>query len=150
MSRISQLVHSESIIRAPVHSAASPNTDQVRGSCSYMREDHKPDPGRIRRTQSAWLRWKSYSLLLSRAWNIEIYKAQQGWNFCISVYALVLHDSLVARYTIDGNVEGLQQLFSEGEASPLTVCVEILPNGWVQRRTLLEVRFKFPYIYFDL
>ena len=149
MSRISQLVHTESFIRAPAHSAKSPNADQVQGSCSYIDGDHKPKLGRSSRTQSAWLRWKSYSLLLSRAWKIEIYKAQQGWNYYISAYALVLHDSLVARYTMDGNIEELQRLFSQGDTSPSTVRLEIFPDGSINRRTLLEVYIQYLYAHFN-
>lgn len=149
MSRISQLVHNESFIRAPAHSAKFLNADQVQGVCPFIHADLKPKSGRNSRTQSAWLRWKSYSFLLSRAWNIEIYKAQQGWNFYISAYALALHDSLVARYTMDGNIEELQRLFSQGDASPSTVRLEILPDGCINRRTLLEVYIQYLYAHFN-
>jgi hypothetical protein len=45
---------------------------------------------------------------------------------------------------MDGDVEGLQRLFSQGEASPFTVRLEILPDGCINSRTLLEVRVVHP------
>lgn len=70
---------------------------------------------------------------------MEIFRSQQGWDFSMSVYACVSLDSLVVFYTYTGNIEGLRRLFSQGEASPFTVCLHIFPN-FITRRTLLDVR----------
>ena len=133
-------MQSGSVTRAPDNSLLSSSTVRGQGSYSYIRKDCKFNSCRSRRIQSTWLQWKSYSLLVRRVWDIEIYRSRQGWDFCMSVYACVLHNSLVARCTTDGNIEGLQRLFSQGKASPFTVCLEILPDGCFNMRTLLEVR----------
>ena len=146
-SRISQLVQIESAKRASVNSPPSLSAGQVQGSCSSARTDRTVESRKSRRIQSTWLRWKSYSFLAGRAWDIEICRSRQGWDFSISTYACVSSDSLVAKYTYDGNVGGLQQLFSRGEASPFTVCLDIYPD-FVNTRTLLEVCVIYPCLCF--
>jgi hypothetical protein len=149
-SRITQLAQIESMKRASMNLSLSSSAVNIQDFCSSIRTDGKFKSCRSRRIKCTWLRWKSYSLLLGRAWDMEIYRAQQGWDFYISVYAYVLHDSPVAKYTMDGNVEGLQILFSRGEASPFAVCLYIRPDGWFRTRTLLEVRIIYPYLYSNL
>jgi hypothetical protein len=137
-SRITQLLQTESARRESMNSSGS-STAQFQGFSSSMNTGRTAEPSRSRRIQSSWLRWKSYSLLLGRSWDIEMRRSQRGWNFSISIYSCVSDDSLVAKYTMDGNVEGLRRLFSQGEASPFTVCLKTFSNGCVRRRTLLEV-----------
>jgi hypothetical protein len=137
-SRIAQLVQIESAKGASINSPPSSSTVQGQDSSSSARTHRTVEWCRSRRIQSTWLRWKSYSFLVGRAWDIEICRSQQGWDFSISTYACVSSDSLVAKYTRGGNVEGLQQLFSRGEASPFTVCLDI-QSDFVARKTLLEV-----------
>lgn len=76
------------------------------------------------RRQYTWFQWKSYFALLQRAWQIEIYKSQQGWDFTMSVYAYVSADSPVARCAESGDVEGLQSLLVNGQASPFTLIID--------------------------
>ena len=137
-SRITQLLRTESTRRESMNSSDS-STAQVQGFSSSMNTGRTVKPSKLRRIQSSWLRWKSYSLLLGRAWDIEMHRSQQGWNFSISIYSCVSYDSMVVKYTMDGNVERLEQLFSQGGASPFTICLNILSNGNVRRKSLLEV-----------
>lgn len=154
-SRITQVLRTESTYRVPTilqteptqgvptNAPISSSAVQVQDSRSSTRTDCTVKSCRLRRKQSAWFQWKFCSLLVGRAWDIEIYRSQQGWDSTISVYAYVSSNSLVASYTRDGNVEGLQRLFSRGEASPFTVCLEIYRSFSV-RKSLLEVRVVLP------
>ena len=146
--RITQLLRTESARRVSINSSDS-STAQVQGFSCSMNTGRTVEPSRSRRIQSSWLQWKSYSLLLGRAWDIEMRRSHQGWNFSISIYSCVSYNSLVAQYTRDGNVEGLQRLFSQGKASPFTICLRTLPNGNVWRRSLLEVWIICPYLRFS-
>ena len=147
-SRIAQLLRTESARRESMNLSDS-SIAQVQGFSSSIRRCRTVEPSRLKRIQSSWLRWKSYSLLLGRAWDIEMHRSQQGWNFSISIYSCVSYDSLVAKYIRDGNVEGLQRLFSQGEASPFIICLRTLSNGNVWRRSLLEVWIIFPRLRFS-
>lgn len=143
--RIARLMQTESANIASINSLPSLSTGQAQGSTSSMRTNRAGESSRSRRIQSTWLRWKMRSLVLGRAWDLEVCKSQQGWKFSILAYAVVSFDSLVAEYTMDGNIEGLQRLFSQGEASPFTVCLIIGP-GITRETTLLEVRVICPYL----
>ena len=118
-SKVSQLIEGETARMASINSSA----------CSTTIDVQQGRLSRSTRTPSLWRQWKSYSLLLRRAWELEIYKSQQGWQFSMHVYAVVSSDSLVVRYTHEGDIEGLQQLFSLGKASPHTICIEPLDEG---------------------
>jgi hypothetical protein len=63
------------------------------------------------------------------------------------MYGIVSSDSLVARYTDEGDIEGLQLLFSLGKASPHTICMVSGPKGGHFSRTLLRVGKCFSYEY---
>jgi hypothetical protein len=137
--RIARLIQMEFANIASTNLVPSLSTGQVQGSTSSMQTNRVGESSRSRRIQSTWLRWKLSSLVLGRAWDLEICRSQQGWKFSISAYAIVSFDSLVAEYTMDGNIEGLQRLFSQGEASPFTICLST-HAGMTDERTLLEVR----------
>ena len=76
----------------------------------------------------------------------------------MSMYAVVSNDSLVVKYVEAGDIEGLQRLFSAGEAIPYMICIQKrnlhnreTPGAkrmetWFERGNLLEVckRFIFP------
>lgn len=92
------------------------------------------------------LNWKSHCLLLGQAWDFALFRSHQGWKFSISTYAIVSGDSPVARCANTGDIAGLQRLFSEGKATPFTICYESefqgTPMRFVripQKKTLLEV-----------
>ena len=120
---------------ASINPATSSNAVEVR----------KGNSSRSRATQAPWLRWERYSLLLGRAWEFEIFKSQQGWQFSMSIYAVVSPESLVVRYTLEGNLDGLKELFSLGAASPFTICMESKYMSTSHfSRPLLQVSKVFP------
>lgn len=143
MFRISRLMQIESTDISCINSSSPlANKVQVQGHASSMQANQVTDSPR--RMQPAWLRYKLCSLLLKKAWELEIFRSQRGWKFSLSTYAVVSSDSLVAKYTRDGNIEGLQYLFSRGEASPFTICVKKIysadgGNVKSSSETLLEV-----------
>lgn len=59
-------------------------------------------------------------------------KAPDGWKFALRTYNIVSLDSEVVRCAMDGNIRGLQELFSSKKASPFD---RIDGNGY----TLLHV-----------
>ncbi|KAE9378461.1 hypothetical protein N431DRAFT_479482 [Stipitochalara longipes BDJ] len=136
-SRIARLMQIEFANIAFPNSVPSLSTSQVQGFTSSMRTNRAGE-SRSRRIQSTWLRWKLSSLILGRAWDLEICRSQQGWKFSISTYAIVPFDSLVVEYCGHGDIEGLQRLFSQGEASPFTICLDT-HGGTTYERTLLEI-----------
>ena len=138
-ARITQLLQTESAQRVPTSLPISSSTNMVQDSCSPTRTDCTVKQYRPRQIQPTWLRWKSWSSLIGRAWDMEICRSHQGWDLSLRVYAYVSPDSLVAKYTCGGDVEGLRRLFSQGLASPFTVCPAIC-GGVFERRTLLDVR----------
>jgi len=139
--RIAKMMQIESANIASITSLP-PSSGEVQSSTTSMRMNRASESSRSWRIQSTWLRWKICSLILGRAWDLEICKSQQGWKFSISAYAVVSDDSLVAKYARDGNIEGLQSLFSLGKASPFSVIVR--PEVDIEM-TLLEVRVIYPY-----
>jgi hypothetical protein len=139
--RIAKMMQIESANIASITSLP-PSSGEVQSSTTSMRMNRASESSRSWRIQSTWLRWKICSLILGRAWDLEICKSQQGWKFSISAYAVVSDDSLVAKYVRDGNIEGLQRLFSQGKASPFSIIV--LPGVDIEM-TLLEVRVIYPY-----
>lgn len=141
--RITQLLQTESAQRVPTSSTLSSSTDMVQGSCSSMEMDSTVKQYRPTQIQPAWLRWKSWSSLIGRAWDMEICRSRQGWDFSLRVYAYVSSDSLVVKYTYGGDVEGLRRLFSQGLASPFTVCLDTT-YGFNEMKTLLDVRVILP------
>ena len=140
--RIAKMMQIESANIASITSLP-PSSGEVQSSTTSMRMNRASESSRSWRIQSTWLRWKICSLILGRAWDLEICKSQQGWKFSISAYAVVSDDSLVAKYVRDGNIEGLQRLFSQGKASPFSVIVR---PGVDIEMTLLEVRVICPYL----
>ena len=134
-SRVAGLLQAEAAKMASINLSTSSNALEVR----------KGNSSRSRGTQAPWLRWERYSLLLGRAWEFEISKSQQGWKFSMCIYAIVSPKSLVVRYTSEGNLDGLKELFSLGEASPFTICMGSEPIGSSHfSRPLLRVRKAFP------
>ena len=72
---------------------------------------------------------------VSRA--IEIYDSQanSGWNFNIQIYNVVPAESPIFEMVRDGDIVGIQHLFSTRQASPF----DREENGW----TLLDVRCRY-------
>ena len=56
--------------------------------------------------------------ILNRFWEISGHNAENGWKISIRTYNIIPDNSLTFRYTFEGNIEGLKDLFGKGEASP--------------------------------
>ncbi|PMD40219.1 hypothetical protein L207DRAFT_458702 [Hyaloscypha variabilis F] len=56
--------------------------------------------------------------ILNRFWEISGHNAENGWKISIRTYNIISFDSLTFKYTAEGNIEGLKDLFGKGEASP--------------------------------
>ena len=56
--------------------------------------------------------------LANQAWDFCAKKAYNGWDFQLRQYVIIPSDSLAFQYIEQGNVRGLQELFSKREASP--------------------------------
>jgi hypothetical protein len=146
-SRMAQLMQIKSAHIASFDSPPSSSTTRlVQGSTSSMRTNRASESSRSRKIQSTWLRWKLHSWVLGQAWGLEICRSQQGWRFSLCTYAVVSVDSPVVEYTMGGNIEELQRIFSQGEASPFTVCLESGPS-WTIEKSLLEVCVICSYLY---
>lgn len=70
--------------------------------------------------------------LINRAWQIQASKAMCGWNISLRTSNVIRRSSPVFDLASNGDIEGLQVLFSNGKASPFD-CDE---TGW----TILHVR----------
>jgi hypothetical protein len=145
-SRMVQLMQIKSAHTASIASSPSSSPGLVQGSPSSMRANRTGDSSRSRQIQSTWLRWKLHSWVLGQAWELEICRSQQGWKFSLCTYAVVSFDSPEVEYTMDGNIEELQRIFSRGEASPFAVYLD-RRSGWTREMTLLEVCVICSYLY---
>lgn len=61
----------------------------------------------------AWIHPRRYQFYFS--------KSYQGWEQSLRSYAMESYDALVFRYSMEGNVVGLQELFQSGKASPFVI-----------------------------
>jgi hypothetical protein len=145
-SRMAQLMQIKSAHTASIASSPSSSTGLVQGSPSSMRTNRTGESSRSRQIQSTWLRWKLHSWVLGQAWGLEICRSQQGWKISLCTYAVVSLDSPVVEYITDGDIKGLQRIFSQGKASPFTVYLDI-GLGWTREMTLLEVCVICLYLY---
>lgn len=135
--RIAELMQLESPQAVSTNSLPSSIASEPKDPTSPVRttgQDERPYP---RNAQYKWTRWRRafHSLLLSRAWYLQICKSQQGWQFSMSIYAVVPSDSPVVKYAAEGNIKELQRLFSSGQASPFTIC----PDYGYHMKSLLDV-----------
>jgi hypothetical protein len=64
--------------------------------------------------------------IFPRRYQLRARKAQSGWDYRFRTYYPTSYDSPVFRFCMDGNVEGLQQLFDAGLASPFNID----EDGW--------------------
>lgn len=113
----------ESFQVVSTNSLPSSITSEPKDLTSVVRTAGKDERPRPWKAQYKWTRWRAFhSLLLNRAWYLQICKSQHGWQFSMSVYAVVPSESPVVKYTEEGNIKELQRLFSSGQASPFTIC----------------------------
>ena len=56
--------------------------------------------------------------LINRMWSFQAIWASRGWDFHIRTYYVVKKDSKVLQFASQNDTQGIQELFSKGEASP--------------------------------
>jgi hypothetical protein len=54
----------------------------------------------------------------TKALEFAALRAPHGWTFTLRAYGIVSVDSQVISYTMQGNIQGLQDLFASNQASP--------------------------------
>jgi hypothetical protein len=59
--------------------------------------------------------------MLNRLWDMTGHSAKSGWQINIRTYNIIPEDSLAFQYILYNNIEGLQDLFKKGKASPFDV-----------------------------
>jgi hypothetical protein len=119
---LNRLVQYTQLERSQPLIADSPPCSNTRKPVAPTSEVQSTWKCRSRNTQYKWADWRTYhSSLFSRAWSVYICRTQYGWQFSFSTYAYVPKNSLVVQYTKAGNIKGLQQLFSSGQASPFSI-----------------------------
>lgn len=80
-----------------------------------MRSD---DRGRKVVQENVFARYCAPSWLIKRAWTIQARHAYSGWDVNLRSYNVIPDSSLVHEYISDHNVNGIQELFTRGLASP--------------------------------
>src|SRR5438552_18728717 len=73
---------------------------------------------RSRRRKQATARLCFQARLLNQAWTIQCLNDASGWTLHIRTYTFRSPDSPVFRFTKQGNLKGVQELFGKGLASP--------------------------------
>ena len=58
------------------------------------------------------------SWIINRIWRFRAIKAAYGWSYFLQIYRVVPSDSPVFECAQTANIEGIQRLFSQNEASP--------------------------------
>lgn len=59
--------------------------------------------------------------IYARAFQIHLTKCHQGWDHSFRAYRTLPYRSQVLLYSMNGDVEGIRQLFASGQASPFVV-----------------------------
>jgi hypothetical protein len=83
--------------------------------------------------------------ILNRFWEISGHNAENGWKISIRTYNIIPYNSLTYRYTVEGNMEGLKDLFSKGEASPYDATTHGHTLLFVGRECLFILEANFSY-----
>lgn len=83
--------------------------------------------------------------ILNRFWEISGHNAENGWKINIRNYNTIPYNSLTLRYTREGNIEGLKDLFGKGQASPHDATIGGNTLLFVGRECLFTLEAKFCY-----
>lgn len=76
---------------------------------------------RRKRVQKTTYRFRLPFLLTNRAWEVTISRPPGGWDTKFRTYNVIPQDSPLFKCCTGGNLQGVQALFSSGEASPFDV-----------------------------
>jgi hypothetical protein len=101
--------------------AAEINLDTVERrslSAKKMQQRNTDFGRRPKRELRLKLRIQTPKLLFGVCRAIEIYESRAAWGFNIYIYNVVPNDSPIFSMAKNGDIVGIQQLFSAGRASP--------------------------------
>lgn len=87
-----------------------------------------------RRRQRHRILFRTPSWFFNKAWEISSLQAYSGWTFTLRSLNVIPFDSPIFRYSENGDLQALRDLFSQNVASPFD-CNEY-------GRTALQVRFE--------
>jgi hypothetical protein len=59
--------------------------------------------------------------ICARNFQAHLTRSYRGWDQCLRSYKIVPNESMVFQYSMEGNIDRLQQLFESGQASPFEV-----------------------------
>ena len=90
-------------------------------------------PPKYRKREKDRLSFRTPTWLTSRVWDIRVREACSGWTLGLSTYNIRPRDTPVFGYVAKGDLQSLQRVFDNGEASPF----DRTPDG----ETLLHVIF---------
>lgn len=79
---------------------------------------NKDEPGRKEEREETIVEYRAPSWLVHRAWRIQAVHSCSGWNFSPRTYNEVPFSSPIFLYARRGDIEGIQDLFENREASP--------------------------------
>jgi hypothetical protein len=99
---------------------SSPTTEgEVFGTKELQRKTQRPTNHFVRHLKlKARLRIPKWLFGVSRAIDIYETSAIMGWNYSIQVYNVLPNSAPIFEMVSKGNIEGVQNLFSTGQASP--------------------------------
>lgn len=87
---------------------------------------------------------RALSWLLNRGWELRVARSISGWNIRINMYRIIPFDSPATDCIREGDIQGLQALFSQGKALPNDRLIEDCPDENHTTYTLLDVRYSVP------
>ena len=90
------------------------------------------DQSKVEEQVLTMVSYRSPAWLIDKAWSLQILRASSGWTFKPRTYNMVSNKSLIFDYARQGDVNSLQELFSNRKASPF----DCSDYGW----TALHVR----------
>ena len=103
-----------------------------RRTYSRIKKNHLDDGYREEKREEILAEYRTPPWLINRIWRIQALRAVSGWKYSPRSYNIVPNTSIVFKYLENHNISGIQELFSQRQASPFD-CDE---SG----RSLLHVR----------
>lgn len=85
---------------------------------SRIRRNHLDDGGREEQREEILAEYRAPPWLINRVWRIQALRAVSGWTFSPRSYNIIPNTSIVFEYLENHNISGIQELFSQRQASP--------------------------------
>ncbi len=87
-------------------------------SCSFTKTCHMDGVRRTEKKEEVIAQYRAPGWLMSRAWEVQAFKAISGWTFRPRTYNVIDRRSSLFEYARDGHIEGIHELFRDKKASP--------------------------------